>query len=117
MSPDDIRRAALAELTGYWTTALRKRSIWQQDVYVDLGTTVVARADLTIRTGGLVTKSEAIAHLAELGLPDDVLEGVRRRRLGAETEALTGLERQARADTVRRFVQHHIDRLAAVRSE
>ena len=98
MDVDDLRDAARAELSGYWTRAVRKRAIWRQDVYVYHGVTTVGRADLTIRDGRLVTKTEAIAHLADLGLPPEILAGVRRRRAG---------------DDVRRFVRVQIARLLA----
>ena len=49
LSESALRDAARAELAGYWTTALRKRSIWLEDVYVDVGLTTLARADATIR--------------------------------------------------------------------
>jgi hypothetical protein len=110
MGPDDLRDAARAELSGYWLTTVRKRAVWQQDVYVDQGLTTVARADITIAEGRLVTKSEAIAHLADLGLPAEMLDGVTRRRRG-ERVAVAALERRERAEVVRRFVADEIARL------
>jgi hypothetical protein len=110
MSVEDVRDAARAELSGYWTGALRRRAIWQQDVYVDHGVTTVARADLTIRDGRLVTKTEAITHLAHLGLPAEILDGVTRRREGDEVP-ISAAERDQRAETVRAFVRTQIARL------
>jgi hypothetical protein len=110
MGSDDLRAAARAELRGYWTRAVRRRSIWQQDVYVDHGLTTVARADLTIRDGRLVTKSEAIEHLVELGLASELVDGVRSRRDG-EVLSLTTAAQEARAEAVRRFVREQIARL------
>jgi hypothetical protein len=110
MGPDDIRSAARTELTGYWRKAVRKRAIWEQDVYVDHGVTTVARADLTIREGRLVTKSTAIAHLESLGLSPDIVDQVVRRRAG-ETVSLTAEQRSTRAIVVRRFVAGQIERL------
>lgn len=112
MDVDDLRDAARTELSGYWTTALRKRAIWRQDVYVDHCVTTVGRADLTIRDGRLVTKTEAIAHLAELGLPPEILDGVRRRRAGNDVW-ISPAEREARADEVRAFLRRQIARLLA----
>ena len=113
MSSDAIRAAAVADLTGYWRTAVRKRRIWQEDVYVDQAVTGVARADLTVTNGRLVTKSEAIAHLPGLGLREDIVDGVVRRRAGDDT-SLTPEQRSERAVTVRTFVAHHLDRLDAL---
>jgi hypothetical protein len=110
MGPDDLRAAARAELTGYWRRAVRKPAIWQQDVYVDHGVTTVARADLTIGHGRLVTKAVALTHLPALGLPGDIVDEVVRRRAG-ESVAMTPEQRSARAVVVRRFVATHIERL------
>jgi hypothetical protein len=110
MGADDLRAAARAELTGYWSRAVRKRAIWEQDVYVDQGATTVARADLTILEGRLVTKSAALAHLPALGLSADIVDEVTRRRAG-ESVPMTPEQRSARAIVVRRFVATHIDRL------
>ncbi len=112
MTVTDVRDAARSELSGYWTRALRRRAIWQQDVYVDHGVTTVGRADLTIRDGGLVTKTDAIAHLADLGLPAEILDGVRRRRDG-EDVLISTVERDQRAETVRAFMRTEIARLLA----
>jgi hypothetical protein len=111
----DPRLAAapvVAELAGYWTSALRKRAIWREDVYVDLGLTVWARADATIRDGVLITKWEAIARMTERGVPPDVVEGVARRREGRQT-MLTDDERDERAAVVRNFLREELKRLLA----
>ena len=80
---DDVREAARAELSGYWTSALRKRAIWREDVYVDLGLTVWARAEAAI---------------------DDV---VRRRRAGEPVE-LSEAQREERAAVVRAFLRTEV---------
>jgi hypothetical protein len=110
MSPDDLRTAARAELSGYWRKAVRDGAIWEQDVYIDHGVTTVARADLTIREGRLVTKSAALTHLPALGLPTDIVDDVVRRRAG-EAVPMTAEQRSARATVVRRFVAAHVERL------
>jgi len=110
MSPDALRAAARAELSGYWHTAVRKRAIWDRDVYVDHGLTTVARADITVEHGRLATKTEAIAHLADLGLPERIRVEVEQRRKGVAVP-LTAPQRTERARTVRRFVRDHIERL------
>ncbi len=110
MESGDLRDAARAELAGYWTRALRKRAIWRQDVYVDIGLTTWARAEATLREGRLITKSEAIARLAGAGLPAEVVAGVALRRQGGH-EALDDAGREARARTVRAFLATEIVRL------
>jgi len=114
MGPDELRAAARAELTGYWSAAVRKRAIWTQDVYVDVGLTVLARADLTIREGRLVPKSAAIDRLDGLGVPPEVVDGVRARRDGQSVE-LTDAARAERAVLVRRLMADGIARLTRPR--
>lgn len=109
-SREELRDAARAELSGYWARALRKQAIWSQDVYVDLGLTVWARAEATISEGLLITKSEAIDRMAARGVPADVVDGVRRRRAG-QAVTLTDDQRSARAVVVRRFLTDEFDRL------
>ena len=110
MGKADLRDAARAELTGYWAQALRKRAIWLQDVYVDLGLTVWARADATISDGVLITKTEAIARMAERGVRPDLVDGVARRREGQQV-ALSEDERHERALVVRQFLKDEFARL------
>jgi Nucleotidyltransferase domain len=102
-----VREAARAELAGYWTTALRKRSIWLEDVYIDVGLTSLARADATIREGRLITKSEAIRRLADLGVPLGLVDEVARRRAG-EAVVRSMAERRDRAELVRTLLRARI---------
>jgi hypothetical protein len=110
MATADLREAARAELAGYWTRALRKRSIWLEDVYVDVGLTVWARAEATIADGRLITKTEAITRMAERGVPRDIVDGIALRRQGQLVE-LSAAQRQDRAVVVRRFLRTEIARL------
>lgn len=102
-----LRDAARAELAGYWTTALRKRSIWLEDVYVDVGLTTLARADATIREGRLVTKTEAIGRLASLGVPCGLVDEIGCRRAGGEVRQ-SDAERRRRAIVVRNLLRERI---------
>ena len=107
LSESALRDAARAELAGYWTTSLRKRSIWLEDVYVDVGLTTLARADATIREGRLVTKSEAIGRLASLGVPSRLVDEIARRRSGDEV-VRSAAERRDRALVVRNLMREGI---------
>ncbi|MFC7529965.1 nucleotidyltransferase domain-containing protein [Actinoplanes sp. GCM10030250] len=60
MSDDDVRDAARAELTGYWTWAARRPRLWLNPVIADLGLTSMARGRHALRHGSLLTKSEAV---------------------------------------------------------
>jgi hypothetical protein len=109
---EQLREAARAELAGYWTRAVRKRSIWLEDVYVDIGLTVWARAEATIRDGTLITKSEAIARMADRGVPREIVDGIARRRRGQQVPMRED-QRQDRALVVRGFLTEEIARLLA----
>lgn len=110
MTSAELREGARAEVAGYWSRALRKRAIWNQDVYVDLGLTVWARAEAVLTDGVLITKTEAIARMAERGVPADIVDGVARRRAG-QTVILTDDERAARATIVRQFLRGEFARI------
>jgi hypothetical protein len=112
MSRAELRDGVRDELAGYWSRALRKRAIWNQDVYVDLGLTVWARADATITDGVLITKTEAITRMAERGVPADIVDGVARRRAGQQV-TLTDHERTRRAVVVRQFLREQFARMLA----
>jgi len=60
MTDDDVRCAARAELCGYWTHAARRPHWWLSPVIADLGLTSMARGRHTLRTGQLLTKTQAI---------------------------------------------------------
>ena len=112
MSAGDLRQAARAELEGYWRGALRKRAIWLEDTYFDLGLTVWARADATIGDGVLITKTEAIDRLRRQGLPAEIVDGIAARRAG-RTRAITDEQRSRRADIVRAFLHAEFARLSS----
>lgn len=112
MGLEELRAAARAELAGYWTRAVRRRSIWLEDVYVDIGLTVLVRADATIRDGKLITKSEAIARMPDLGVPREIVDGIARRRRGQQV-LMRDDQRQHRALVVRGFLTEEIARLLA----
>lgn len=56
----DIRRAARAELTGYWAKAAYRPWWWLDRTMIDLGLTSMARGRHALRTGQLLTKTAAI---------------------------------------------------------
>lgn len=60
VSDDDVRRAAQAELTGYWASAARHPWWWLDPVFADLSLTAMARGRHTVATGELITKTAAI---------------------------------------------------------
>ena len=111
MSVDELQEAARSELSGYWSRALQKKAIWLEDVYVDIGLTVWARAAATIEDGVLITKSRAIAGMSERGVPLEIVDGITHRRCGTQTAPLSEEQRRHRATYVRTFLKTEIDRL------
>lgn len=84
VSPGALREAARQALSGYWTQALRRPKVWLRDIYVDLGLTVLARADATLAGDGLITKREAIDRLDRFHVPARLIDEIRRRRNGED---------------------------------
>lgn len=74
MTDDDVRRAARAELCGYWADAARRPLWWLNPVIADLGLTSMARGRHALETGHLLTKTQAVqqAH-APAWLKDQLL--------------------------------------------
>lgn len=95
---DALREAVRAELSGYWTKAIRKPWIWVDDLYVDLGLVTLARVDATLTENRLITKREAIARLPSIGVPPDLAGEIALRREGQRVS----LSRFARVRRARR---------------
>lgn len=81
MNRDDVRAAVRAELTGYWTWAVRRPWLFLRPDLADLALLSMARARHTGRTGELLTKTEA---LSGVRAPRAVVDGIRGRRDGGE---------------------------------
>jgi hypothetical protein len=81
MTGDDVREAARAELTGYWAWAARRPWLWLNPVIADLGLTSMARGRHTLRTGELLTKSQAV-ECADA--PAWLIDQLRARRHGGQ---------------------------------
>ncbi|MGO9082756.1 MAG: hypothetical protein ACLQDY_27625 [Streptosporangiaceae bacterium] len=79
MTGDDIRRAARAELCGYWAWAARWPLLWLSTVIADLGLTSMARGRHALDTGQLLTKTQAIE---QAHAPAWLKDQLRARRLG-----------------------------------
>jgi hypothetical protein len=81
MTDDDVRSAARAELCGYWTWAARRPAIWLDPVIADLGLTSMARGRHALRTGQLLTKSDAVERAVA---PPWLVAQLRARRRGED---------------------------------
>jgi len=81
MSDDDVRAAARAEVTGYWAWASRRPTMWLSPTIADLGLTSMARGRYAMRTGRLLTKSEAVE---QADAPEWLKAQLRARRRGEQ---------------------------------
>lgn len=79
MSDDDVRAAARAELCGYWSWAARRPYLWLDPVIADLGLTSMARGRHALRTGQLLTKTQA---MEQANAPGWLIDQLRARRRG-----------------------------------
>ena len=81
MTDYDDRRAARAELCGYWAHAARRPLWWLSPVIADLGLTSMARGRHTLQTGQLLTKTQAIE---QARAPTWLKDQLRARRQGQQ---------------------------------
>ena len=84
MTDDQVRAAARAELCGYWAWASRRPWMWLNPVIADLGLTAMARGRYTLRTGRLLTKSEAVE---QVDAPGWLIEQLAARRRGEQVSS------------------------------
>lgn len=110
VSVEALKAAVRAELTGYWSGAVRKPWLWLEDVYVDLGLVILARAEATLADGSLISKREALARLDRFDVPADLISQIAARRRGDAVE-LTTVQRAQRAVIARRLVARGINTL------
>lgn len=81
MTEDDIRRAARAEICGYWAWASRRPLIWLNPVIAELSLTSMARGRYSLQTGRLLTKTQAAQ---QVHAPVWLREQLRARRRGEQ---------------------------------
>jgi hypothetical protein len=91
MTDDDIRRAACAELCGYWAHAARRPLWWLNPVIADLGLTSMARGRHALQTGQLLTKTQAIEQAHAPAWLKDQLRARRRGQRVASPRVRTAL--------------------------
>lgn len=91
MTDDDVRSAARAELCGYWAHAARRPLWWLNPVIADLGLTSMARGRHALRTGRLLTKTQAIEQAHAPAWLKDQMRARRRGERVASPRARTAL--------------------------
>jgi hypothetical protein len=107
----EVQAAVREEIAGYWSRTARKRMCWLRDSWVDLGLTVLPRAETVLATGDLITKGEAIDRLAGFGVPAALVREIRRRRQG-EAVALSAGQKLRRARLTRQIMRREVGRLS-----
>lgn len=107
MSPEQVAAAVRMELSGYWSLAVRRPWWWLADWVVDLGLFTMARAAVALDENRLITKSEALLSLGELGVPPLLAAEIARRRAGGHVW-VGPIRRVIRARTARRIVAAHL---------
>jgi Nucleotidyltransferase domain len=107
----EVQAAVREELTGYWSRTARKRVCWLRDSWVDLGLTVLPRAEAALATGDLITKGEAIGRLTGFGVPTALVREIRGRRQG-EVVALNTVQKLHRARLTRQIMRREVRRLS-----
>lgn len=105
--PGQLEEYIRLNLREYWLPATGEPHLWLQDIWVDLGPLVLARATVTLRDGRLITKGEALTELQSLGAPADLVHDIRERRY-AEPLPLSETERVRRGEQARAFVRSGI---------
>jgi hypothetical protein len=110
ISDEELRQAVRRELAGYWTSALHWPWIWLRDFFIDLSLLTLARAEVTLTDGELITKRAALARLDCFGVPAAFIEQIRRRRNGQRTR-ISPTARLRRARLVHRLVSDGIESL------
>ncbi|MGW7281897.1 nucleotidyltransferase domain-containing protein [Streptomyces sp. NPDC054844] len=96
----------------YWRPAVRRDGLWRQDVWVDLGLLTFARATVTLRDGGLISKRQALAELRGLDAPDEVVADIEGRRYGNPVPPTAGWIAR-RSELTRSYLGPAIDTLVA----
>ncbi len=116
--PAGLPEVSLAELQAhvrehtrdYWPEVLERDAFWLADMAVDHALVALPRVAAVLRDGELITKSQAIGHLADFGVPDWLSDEIRRRRAGEDVH-VTEQHRLTRARLSQQIMAAGIGRL------
>lgn len=97
----------------YWYPVTGRADPWRRDVWVDLGLLTFARATVTLQDGRLITKREALAVLADLGAPGDVVRDICQRRYH-NPPPITERWRAERGERARTYLRDAISQTLAL---
>jgi len=112
VSAAELREHARDQLAGYWRRLTYRPGVWRQDKWVDFSLVTLARTAAVLHDGELITKSQAIAGLSDLGVPPWLADQIRRRRAG-EAVRVTAGQRISRAVRARQIMAKGIRDLTA----
>jgi hypothetical protein len=105
----DLAAYVRRDLRDFWLPHTAQPELWRADAWVDVGMTTLARAQVTLRDGRLITKREALSELDRTGAPARVVNDIRERRYGTQPpladEWLT-----ERGELARNFIRDSIER-------
>jgi hypothetical protein len=101
-----------ADLRDFYLPHTDRADLWLRDIWVDLGMLTLARADVTLREGRLITKREALGVLEDMGAPADVVADIRARRYGGAADT-TDEWLARRGELARTFIRQGIERVTA----
>ncbi|MGC4944108.1 nucleotidyltransferase domain-containing protein [Kribbella sp. DT2] len=109
---EDLAAFIRRDLLTFWHPVTAKRTPWLRDTWIDLGMLTLARAETTLRTGALITKQAALAHLRALGAPGAVVADIHSRRYGGPVDRSLSWRRH-RAELTRSYLRAKIPAVAA----
>jgi len=98
-----------ADLRDYWYPRTSRTDLWLRDIWVDLGILTLARANVTLREGRLITKREALDVAVAMGAPAEVVSDIRDRRYRT-ARPLSAERRARRGELTRTYIRAGIDR-------
>jgi hypothetical protein len=101
------------DLRDNWYPNTAVPDLWLQDIWVDQGLMIFARATVTLREGRLITKREALAVLASLGAPAGLVRDIYQRRY-ENPEPVSERWRAERGRQASAFLREGIRRVLAL---
>ncbi|WP_327268127.1 nucleotidyltransferase domain-containing protein [Streptomyces sp. NBC_01218] len=93
VTDEELAEFILGDLEGFWLPALDHpdhTEYMRHDIWVDLALLTPARAAVTLRTGRLITKGEALEVLRSWDAPPEVVADIEERRYGSPAPATEG---------------------------
>jgi hypothetical protein len=112
VTPEELIQEIRDELRSVWLPATEHLRPWLDDDFVDIGLTTLPRAQAAMTEGVLMTKTQAIAMLAEFDVPEWVRQDMLARRRGWARQTGTRFKMR-RAKVARDAVRRGTTRLLA----